>query len=92
MLALLHPVEKVVEVVDPHPERPGRDLAVQHLRGDVGVVGRHLPPAGRAGFVRHADKADEEVCKGLDPGELHLPACVEVRLSPLWDDRILGHP
>ena len=58
VLALGDQVEMVVEVVDPDPERPRRHLPVQHQRGDVGIVGRDLAPAGGAGLVGDADEAD----------------------------------
>ena len=48
VLALGHGVEQRVEVVAVLPEHPGRHLPVQHLRRDVGMVGRELAPALRA--------------------------------------------
>ena len=51
-------------------ERVRRDLPVHNLRGDVGVVGRGLPPSVRAvgrGRLHHADKFGGE---GFNPGDV----------------------
>ena len=58
------------------PKRPGRDLAVQHLRGDVGVVGRDLAPALRAVLGGDPHEADELVAERLDALDLHAAACM----------------
>ena len=54
-------------------QRMRRDLTVQHLRGDVGVIRRHLPPTARATVGGHPDQADEAVAECFDGGDFHNP-------------------
>lgn len=52
------------------PQRPRRDLPVQDLAGNVGVVSRDLTPALRTILHRRTHKADEfirEALKARDP-------------------------
>ena len=62
VLALMHQrrhVEKIghrIVGVDHPPQNPWRHLAVQHLRGDVGMIGRHLSPAEPAIITGQSDK------------------------------------
>lgn len=43
VLALGDEIEKVVKIGGIPPQNPRRDLTVQHLAGDVGMIGRNLP-------------------------------------------------
>ena len=83
VLALRHGVEQRVEVVAVLPEHPGRHLPVQHLRRDVGMVGRELAPALRPFRVRHPDEADEGGAEALDRHDPHgpIPSAREARLD-----------
>ena len=58
-------------VVGGAAQRPGRDLAVHDLRGDVGVVGRGLAPALVSAVGGHADKSNKRVGKGFDALDFH---------------------
>ena len=59
-----------VERVHAHHVR--RDLAVQHLGRDVGVVGRDLAPALGAVVRPHPNERHPLVAEGLDPVDAHL--------------------
>src|SRR3546814_17854246 len=52
-------------------EHMRRDLTVQHLGRDVGVVGRHLAPALAAVVGPYPDEAHELVREGLDARDVH---------------------
>jgi hypothetical protein len=41
-------------------------LPVQHLRGDVGVIGRDLAPSDLAGVGRDLDEADKLIGEGFN--------------------------
>ncbi len=49
----------------------GRDLAVEDLGGDVGIIGRQLPPTLPAPVGGDADKADIAVREGLQALDFH---------------------
>ena len=52
-------------------ERPGRDLTVHDLGGDVGIVGRGLTPADGAVIAADTDKTNMLVGKGFDCFDFH---------------------
>src|SRR5690606_24185065 len=72
VFALADQVQEIVEVaVHTEAQRPWRDLPVQDLRGDVGMVGRGLPPAGGAVFGCYTDKGDVGGGESLYAADLH---------------------
>ena len=77
-LAFLAEVERVPA------ERVRRHLAVEDLAGDVGIVGRDLPPALVARIGGHPHEADIAVGEGLELGDLHLANAFFWGVSPSW--------
>ena len=59
VLRLRDPVHEPVDIERVGSEGVRRDLAVQHQRGDIGMVGRGLPPAVRAAVRTHPHHANE---------------------------------
>src|SRR5690625_314249 len=74
MLPPLDLADQDLQIVDPAPQRPGRDLAMKDLRRDVGIIGRKLAPAGRAILRRQADESDELIAEGFKSADLQLHA------------------
>ena len=56
-------------------QRPGSDLAVHDLRGDVGVVGRGLAPALVPAVGGDAHKGDKRIGKGFNALDFHGAEC-----------------
>src|SRR6185437_1478391 len=73
VLALLDALDERLDGKGVGAERPGRHLAMEDRGGDVGVVGRGLSPAARAGVRGDAHEAHEPVVPGLEPRNLHGP-------------------
>ena len=71
VLALGDHVDQIVDVERVLAQRIGRDLAVQNLRRDVGVVGRDLPPALAALIGADPNEADKLIGEGFDTGDFH---------------------
>ena len=77
MLALMDEGGEIQEIgnriiaIDAAPQNPGRDLPMQHLRRDVGMVGRHLPPAGLATIGRQPHKTDFGRGEAFQPCDPH---------------------
>ena len=73
MLAFMDKGGKVQKIghrviaVNDTAEDPGRDLPVQHLRRDVGMIGRHLAPSGLAAITGHPHEPDIGGRKCLQP-------------------------
>jgi hypothetical protein len=44
---------------------------VQHLRGDIGVIGRDLAPSALAAVGGDLDEADKFIGEGFDIGDFH---------------------
>ena len=76
-------VEEIVLILELHAEDVRRDLAVQHGRADVGLVGGELAPAGGAGGVRHAHEPHVGGREGFDACQPHdIPAyCLMIHLA-----------
>ncbi len=66
VLTITNIVGHPVNVGAVHTERPGRNLTVQDLRGDVGAIGSGLPPALGSILRRHTHEADEFTGEGFD--------------------------
>jgi hypothetical protein len=71
MLPLGDRIDQRVDIQRVRAQRPGRNLAVEDLRGDVGVIGRNLPPALGAFIGSHPYEANEFVAESLEAGDLH---------------------
>ena len=77
MFAFMYQRRQIEEIghrivgIDGSAQHPGRHLAMKHRRGDVGMVGRHLPPAKPAITSCHFDKADLGSGECLDPVDPH---------------------
>ena len=81
-------VRSIVEFERVGAERVRRHLAVKNLAGDVGIIGRNLPPALIAGVGRHAHEANVFVGEGFEPGNLHerdYPSCNGCKLRSILD-------
>ncbi len=77
VLALMHQrrdVQKIrhrIAAINEPSDYPGGHLPVQHLRRDVGMVGRHLAPAERPVLGGDPDKSDIRTGETLDPVYAH---------------------
>ena len=71
VLLLLDAVDERVDGEGIGAEGIGRDLPVEDLGGDVGVVGRELAPTLGAVLGGDADEADEAVAEGLQALDPH---------------------
>ena len=71
MLALEDPLHELPDRERVRVERPGCDLPVQYLGRYVRVVGRHLPPALRAGVEPDAHDPDKRLGEGFDAVNFH---------------------
>jgi hypothetical protein len=71
VLELRNRVDDGVDVERVATQRVRRNLPVQDLGGDVGVIRRNLAPPLRS-FVRaHANQCDLRVPEALDAGDPH---------------------
>ena len=70
VLLLLDPLHEAENVVGPLPQRMWRNLTVEDLSGDIGIIGGALPPSDGAIIRRRADKTDKLVREGLETRDL----------------------
>lgn len=71
MFLVAHPVYDGINIGTVHAQHVRRHLPMQNLGRDVGAIGRHLAPPGRAVFGRDPYKADKFGGKGFDRVQFH---------------------
>ena len=81
MLTLRNQFHQAIDVVDVGPQSMRRNLAMNHLGSDVGVVGRDLTPTLGPAVAAHPDQADEAGAERLDALNLHRAANLPKTIS-----------
>ena len=65
-------IDQIVDIIGSLAKRIGRDLPVQHLGRNVGMVRCNLSPPDVAPVARHFDKADKLVGEGFYLRNFHV--------------------